>query len=61
MLEYLLQDLIDEAQPAHADDTLAVSVYLHRLTAARVDDYVAALAADGPLREIGGDHVTRRR
>lgn len=61
VLEYLLQDLIDEAQPAHADDTLAVSVYLHRLTAARVDDYVAALAADGPLREIGGDHVTRRR
>lgn len=61
VLEYLVQDLIDEAQPAHADETLAVSVYLHRLPDARVDDFVAALAADGPLREAGADHVTRRR
>ncbi len=50
LVSYLITDLAEEVEPIAHDDWLALSRFLLDLKPARVDDYVAALAGDGPLR-----------
>jgi hypothetical protein len=46
---FATQDLIDTARPTNADDRAAIALAARALTRERIVDYVAALAADGPL------------
>jgi len=50
LVSYLVTDLAEEVEPIGHDDWLALSRYLLEVKPSRVDDYVAALAGDGPLR-----------
>ncbi len=45
-------DFQEEAQPAYPEDRLALARQASALTRERVEDYVAALALDGPLRPL---------
>jgi len=49
VLALAAQDLVDGAQPAFLEDSLAVARYARALTSRRVEDYVAALVGRGPL------------
>jgi hypothetical protein len=49
---YAMRDYLDEVRPAHPADTEAFSHAAMRLTRARVEDYIGAIAAVGPLRPI---------
>jgi hypothetical protein len=49
VIAYAMQDVINEAQPAHFDDWPEVSRAVAALTRDRLSDYIAALAAGGPL------------
>jgi hypothetical protein len=53
ILSLALQDLMDEAEPAYLDDTLAITRYARALTRTRMEDYVAALVGRGPLVPVG--------
>jgi hypothetical protein len=46
---YAMQDVIDRARPAYFDDWLPIAFAARDLDDERLDDYVAALAAGGPL------------
>jgi hypothetical protein len=48
-LAYTLQDLIDEAPSMHTDDWDALVQHAHALDRVRVEDYIAGVAARGPL------------
>ncbi len=50
LLTYVITDFAEEVEPIGNDDWLALSRYLLDMKPARVDDYVAALTGDGPLR-----------
>jgi hypothetical protein len=58
LLTYVITDLAEEVEPIGHDDWLAVSRYLLDIKPARVDDYVAALAGDGPLRPAADPEVS---
>ena len=58
VLAAAVQDFIDEAAPADADDWLSLAQSAQSLTRQRVEDYVAAAAAvDGPLVPADGPGV----
>ena len=44
-----MQDFVDEMRPLDADDWLALVRRGQHVTRERVEDYVAAAVADGPL------------
>ena len=46
---FAMQDVIDRARPSYFDDWLPIAFAARDLDAARFDDYIAALAAAGPL------------
>lgn len=50
VLAYATQDFIDEAWSMHTDDGHALVRQAHALDRPRVEDYVAGVAARGPLR-----------
>jgi hypothetical protein len=58
LLSYVITDFAEEVQPIGHDDWLALSLYLLDIKPARVDDYVAALAGEGPLRPAPEPEVT---
>jgi hypothetical protein len=49
VLASAVQCLVDEVQPAYMDDWQALVAYVRNLPAARFDDYISLLTADGPL------------
>jgi hypothetical protein len=49
VVAYAMRDVIDGARPAYFDDWAAVERAARELTRDRLVDYIAALAADGPL------------
>jgi hypothetical protein len=49
ILSLFVHDLVQEATPSSHDDLLAVARYAQRIAAERFDDYVSALAGEGPL------------
>jgi hypothetical protein len=49
ILAFAMQDVLDDARPAYLDDWMAFSRTVRAIGDARIDDYIAALAADGPL------------
>jgi hypothetical protein len=49
---YAAQDFVDEAPAMHSDDGTALVLQARALTRVRVEDYLAAVAAQGPLRPI---------
>lgn len=49
VLAYAMQDVLDDARPAFFDDWPAFGRAARAIADDRIDDYVAALAADGPL------------
>jgi hypothetical protein len=53
VLAYATQDFIDEAPSMHTDDWDALVRQAHALDRVRVEDYLAAVAANGPLRPAG--------
>jgi hypothetical protein len=58
LLSYVITDFAEEVEPIGHDDWLALSRYLLDMKPARVDDYVAALAGDGPLRPAAEPEAT---
>jgi hypothetical protein len=50
LLSYVITDLAEEVEPIGHEDWFALSRYVLDIKPARVDDYVAALAGQGPLR-----------
>jgi hypothetical protein len=49
LLAFAMQDVVDEANPAYFDDWPAFSRAARAITQDRIDDYIAALSAGGPL------------
>jgi len=49
LLSFATQDLIDGASPTDGDVTKVVFQFAHDLSVERIEDYVAALAGNGPL------------
>jgi hypothetical protein len=49
VLASAMQDYLDDVRPANGDDWLALVRHMDRVPRDRFDDYVAALAAGGPL------------
>jgi hypothetical protein len=49
LVAYAMQDVLDRAQPAFLDDWFAISEVTTAITRERLEDYIAALAAAGPL------------
>ena len=58
VLASALQDYLDEVRPRYGDDWFALARHLDRLPSERFDDYVAALAAAGPLVPAGAPSDT---
>jgi hypothetical protein len=54
VLAFAVQDVLDDAQPAYFDDWPAFSRAARALPDHRIDDYIAALAAGGPLQPASG-------
>jgi hypothetical protein len=50
-----VQELIDRVPVRQFDDWSAVVMYVRTLAPGRYEDYIAALAVDGPLRTVGDD------
>lgn len=49
VLAYAMLDVVDEADPAYFDDWAAFGRTAAAIDGVRIDDYIAALTADGPL------------
>jgi hypothetical protein len=49
VIAYAMQDVVETARPAYFDDWPAFERAAREIPRERIDDYVAALAADGPL------------
>jgi hypothetical protein len=49
VVAFAMQDTLDAARPAYFDDWSGFTTAAASLTAAKVDDYIAALTASGPL------------
>jgi hypothetical protein len=49
---YAMRDVIDRARPAHAADLWAVLEAIGQIDRQRVEDYIGAVAASGPLVEF---------
>lgn len=60
VLRLLLSDLVENTIVAYPDDLSGVDEYLRRMTAARFDDYIAAIAARGPLVPVEGPAAVPR-
>jgi hypothetical protein len=56
VLSAAMQDFIDEVQPTDSDDWLTLVRMARGVTRERIEDYVAAVAADGPLVPDAGTH-----
>jgi hypothetical protein len=56
---FAMQDVLDRAQPAYFDDFLSLAFTARDLDRDRFEDYVAALAASGPLRPATKGIVAR--
>jgi hypothetical protein len=54
VVAFAMQDVIDVAHPSYLDDWAAFERAARDLPHDRIVDYVAALAADGPLRPVPG-------
>jgi hypothetical protein len=51
VLAYATQDFIDTAPALYDDDWAAIVQFAGQLSRERIEDYVAALVAAGPVRE----------
>jgi hypothetical protein len=49
VLATAMQDYVDRVKPLHADDWLTMVRSAQALSKARIDEYVSALTASGPL------------
>ena len=54
LLARLVRDFADEASPLDYDDRVALARYPRDVPDARVDDFVASLSSDGPLKPVAG-------
>lgn len=54
VLAFAMQEVLDEARPAFLDDWPAFSRAIRAIADHRIDDYVSALAAGGPLVPVRG-------
>jgi hypothetical protein len=61
VLSAALQDYVDEVQPSHPDDWLALARSAQRVSRERIEDYVAAAAIPGLLMPDGLPPSTIRR
>jgi hypothetical protein len=52
-------ELVDHVAARRADDWRAVVEYVAAIGDARLEDYVAALTADGPLRPVRNPEGSR--
>lgn len=52
---YAMREVIDRVAPAHAADLLAFSLAIDKIDRARIEDYIGAVAASGPLAEAVAD------
>ena len=52
VLRLLMSDLVENAAVPHPDDVTAVLDYLRAVPSSRFDDYIAAIAARGPLSPV---------
>ncbi len=52
---FAIQELLDMLRPAHPDDWTAIAGAVRSLSPARVEDFIAALTASGPLVPNGRD------
>jgi hypothetical protein len=55
VLAVAVQDLLDTVRTVHEDDWLTLVAQARQVTAARLEDYVAALTMGGPLVPADGD------
>jgi hypothetical protein len=51
VLAYATQDFIDDAPALYDDDWAGIVQFAAQLSRERIEDYVAALVAAGPVRE----------
>lgn len=61
VLRLLISDLVETAAVPHPDDVVGVLDRLRRIPASRFDDYIAAIAARGPLSAVDGEQAAARR
>ena len=61
LLSFATQDLIDGASPTDGDVTKVVFQFAHDLSVERIEDYVAALAGNGPLAPATAPDPSRGR
>ena len=54
VLRLLISDLVENAAVSHPDDVVGVLDHLRHIPASRFDDYIAAIAARGPLTPADG-------
>jgi hypothetical protein len=60
VLAFAAQDVLDDAHPAYFADWPAFCRSARALPDDRIDDYIAALAADGPLVPVSGSFLDYR-
>jgi hypothetical protein len=53
------QDFIDGAPPVYDDDWLGIVAFAGQVTRERVEDYVAALVASGPVRDASAEGAAK--
>jgi hypothetical protein len=61
VLSAAMQDFVDDVAPSDTDDWLTLVRAAQRITREQVEDYVAAVAADGPLVPDAGADMQGRR
>jgi hypothetical protein len=59
VLAAAVQDFIDEVRPTDPDDWLTLARTAQRVSRERIEDYVAAAAAGGPLLPVAGAGTSR--
>jgi hypothetical protein len=59
VLAMATQDFIDGAPPVYDDDWLGIVAFAGQVTRERVEDYVAALVASGPVRDASAEGAAK--
>ncbi len=61
VVAFAMQDALDDARPAYFDDWSGFTTAVTALPAAKLDDYIAALTAGGPLIPVAGTNLPSSR
>lgn len=59
LLGYLTQDFADQVKPVHSEDVLTLGRFAGTIPREQIEDYVAALTFNGPLRPLRSSSAQR--